>query len=521
MGRLFKVLGAMFIAGALAACGGGGGSPGTTGSGTGSTGSTTGSTSTTGVNTSTSGGTQSSSEGQIALAVHNSANVDATQIGATEVAHAVATVTDPSGNPVSGVIVVFSQANASLLTFAPAAGTALTDSNGQASIDFKATDPTQSGAVNVVAQVAIGSSQLTAQKGVQITGSAAATAVPASMLFLDASPTSIVIKGAGGQGRSESSTLRFKVVDANNSPIQGAVVNFSISTSSVTLNIAQSTSDADGVVVTTVTSGTLPTSVVVTATAAANAAATVPSSTLSVANGLTVSGGLEIVAEKYNLDGGVTGTTTTISAFLRDSSGNLVPDGTVVSFTTDHGAVGTSSAGSCSSTNGTCTVPFRVQEPRGNGLATVRATVLLPGNATPLATSLTINMADSASARALSALPSTVATGIQLSGTCKDTVNLYAADINNRALAAGTTISAQAAGKGVTVSIPSNSGSPVQDSLGGSFAPTLFSVTVDASNAGPACDPAATTTQSTTFQLQFTSPGGVTSTVPMVVQYPG
>ena len=49
-------------------------------------------------------------------------------------------------------------------------------------------------------------------------------------------------------------------------------------------------------------------------------------------------------------------------------------------------------------------------------------------------------MSTSASARALSSLPSTVATKLTLSGTCKDTFLLYGADINNRALAAGTTI---------------------------------------------------------------------------------
>jgi hypothetical protein len=511
--KYMKALGGLLLASALVACGGGGGSSGTTtGSGT------AGSSSASGVDTSTTGGTQTSSAGQITLQIKNSANADATQLGGTEQGHAVATVTDGSGAPVSGVIVVFSQADASLLTFAPAAGTALTDGNGQAVIDIKATDSAQTGAVSVVAQVVVGTTTLTAKKGIQISGSAVATAVPTSMLFLDASPTSIVIKGAGGQGRSESSTLRFKVVDANNTPIQGAIVNFSVSNANVTLNISQATSDAEGVVVTTVTSGTQPTSVVVTATAAANAAATVPSSALSVSNGLTVNGGLEIVAKKYNLDGSFTGATTDITAFLRDANGNLVPDGTIVSFTTDYGAVGSSSAGSCASANGTCSVQFRVQDPRGTGLATVRATVQLPGNSTPLATSLVINMSTSASARALSSLPSTVATKLTLAGTCKDTFLLYGADIHNLALAAGTTITAQAAGKGVTVSIAT--GSPVEDSLDGSFTPTSFRVNVDASGASPACNPLGAGVQTTSFDLKFTSPNGVSSTVPINIEYP-
>jgi hypothetical protein len=515
MTRIWKALGGLVLAAALAACGGGGGSPGTTS--TGGTQVPVPSSTTGGVDTSTTGGTQTSSAGQLSLDLQNSSNAATSQLGATETGHAVATVTGPSGSPVSGVIVVFSQADATLLTFAPASGTALTDASGRANIDFKATDPTKPGAVTVVAQVLVGTTTLTAKKAVQISGSALTTATPASMLFLGSNPTSIVIKGAGGTGRSETATLRYKVVDANNTPVQGAVVNFSVSNSNVTLNIPQATSDAEGVVVTTVTSGTTPTSVVVTATAAANTSATVPSSTLSVSNGLTVAGGLEIVAEKYNIDGSVTGSTTKISAFMRDANGNLVPDGTIASFTTDFGAVGSSSAGSCASANGTCTVDFRVQEPRGTGIATVTATVQLPNQPTPLADTLQINMATSAGARALSVLPGTVATVLTLSGTCKDTFALFAADNNNRALAAGTTIAAEGAGKSVGVSIAT--GSPVADQLSGTV-PTAFRVSVDATSAAPACNPAGTSSTATTFELKFTSPGGVSSTVPLTIVYP-
>jgi protocatechuate 3,4-dioxygenase beta subunit len=516
MTRYLKGFTALILAAALAACGGGGGSAGSTGTGTGGT--TTGSSTAGGVNTSTSGGTQTSTAGAISLDILNSSNVSTTQVGATEQGHAVATVTDPNGAPVGGVIVVFSQADATLLTLAPASGTALTDANGHATIDFKATDATQTGAVSVVAQVLVGSTTLTATKGVQVSGSAAVTAVPTSMLFLDASPTSIVIKGAGGSGRSETSTLRFKVTDANNTPVQGAIVNFAVSNNNVTLNIPQSTSDAEGVVVTTVTSGATPTSVVVTATAAANGSATVPSSTLSVSNGLTVAGGLEVVAEEHNLDGSFTGATTNVSAFMRDVNGNLVPDGTIASFTTDFGAVGSSSAGSCASVNGTCSVQFRVQNPRGNGVATVTGTVQLPGQATPLADSVQINMANSASARALFALPGSVATIVTLSGTCKDTFTLFAADNVNRALAAGTTIAALAPGKGVTATV--DSGTPVQDQLDGGFTPSSFRLTVDATSAAPACNPNGTGTATTSMELKFTSPNNISSTVPLTIAYP-
>jgi hypothetical protein len=518
MNRMIKALGGLFLAATLAACGGGGGSAGSTSTGGGTT---TGGTSGTGGVTTTPGDTQTSTAGSIVLQIKSAAGADTTTIGGTEQARAVATVTGPTGAPIPGVIVVFSQADANLLAISPGSGTALTDAGGQASVDLKAADSTKTGAVTVAAQVLINGATLAAKKAIQITASSSTGVpeVPVSMLFLDANPTTIVIKGAGGAGRSESSTLRFKVVNGSNTPIKGAVVNFSISNPGVTLNITQATSDAEGVVITTITSGTTPTSVVVTATAAANTTVTVPSSALSVSNGLPFAAGFEIVAAKYNIDGGTTGTTTTVSAFLRDLNGNLVPDGTVVSFTTDNGAIGTSSAGSCSTINGTCVVPFRVQEPRGSGVATVRATVFLPGDPVALADSLQINMANSAGARALSSLsPATVATVITLGGTCKDTFTLYAADPANRALAAGSTIAAEAAGKGVTVSVAS--GSPVDDSLDAAFTPTSFRLVVDAGGALPACNALSATLESTTFDLVFKSPNGVTSRVPVQIVYP-
>lgn len=518
MTRFWKALSGLMLATVLAACGGGGGSPGGSGSTPTSPTGTTGGTSTTGGVDTTTPGTQTSTVGTLSLVLRNSANAETTQIGSNEQGHAVATVTNASGSPVEGVIVVFTQADAQLVTFAPEAGTSLTGPNGQATIDFKATDATKTGAVSVVAQVLLGTATLSAKKGVQITGSSLVAEVPTSMLFLDASPTSIVIKGAGGGGRSESSTLRFKVVNASNAPIKGAVVNFSVSSPNVTLNIPQATSDAEGVVVTTVTSGTQPTSVVVTATAAANSSATVPSSQLSVSNGLTVAGGLEVVAEKHNLDGNFTGDTTRVSAFMRDANGNLVPDGTIASFTTDFGAVGSSSSGSCASVNGTCSVQFRVQEPRGTGVATVRGTVQLPGNATPLADDVQIHMAASGGARALSALPATVATKLSLgAGTCKDTFTLFAAGGDNLALASGATIAAGPGGKAVNVSVVS--GSPVADSLSAGFTPTTFRVSIDTTAASPACAPTGATLQTTTFELQFTSPNGITSRQPLQIEY--
>lgn len=121
-------------------------------------------------------------------------------------------------------------------------------------------------------------------------------------------------------------------------------------------------------------------------------------------------------------------------------------------------------------------------------------------------------------ARVLSSLPSTVATGVTLTGACKGTLALFAADTSNLSLAAGTVIAAQAAGNGVVAAV--SSGTPIQNPSDGSRTPTSFTLTVDATSATPVCNAAGTATSNTTMQLLFTSPTGATSTVPLTITYP-
>jgi Bacterial Ig-like domain (group 1) len=506
------IVGGLLLAG-LAACGGGGGSAGTTS--VGSSGTSVASSASGANTTSASGSSQSTTQGSMSLEILNGAGVAASTISSIEQGKAVATVKDATGAPLSGLVVTYSEADATLLSFAPAAKTALTDLNGKASLDIKATDPTKVGAVTVAAAVIISGSNLAAKKSVQITaGGSVIAPVPQAINFLDANPSdkAIVIKGAGGAGRSESATLRFRVVNSSNTPIQGAVINFSVSSGLVTLNTTQATSDADGVVSATVSSGTQPASVVVTAVAAANNTVTANSGNLSVSNGITIAGGLELVAKVYNVDGGTTGAETDISAFLRDAAGNLVPDGTVVSFTTDFGAVGSSSAGSCPTVNGTCSVKFRVQEPRGTGIATIVGSVATSNPI--LSTSIQVHMSKSSSARALISSTGPVATVLDLGSSCKDILTLYAGDADNLAIAAGSTITVRTPGKNVTATI--KNGSPVLDSL--NYLPTSFRIEIDATAAAPACTGLGAVTL-TNFELEFKSPNGVTSVVPLNIVY--
>lgn len=447
-----------------------------------------------------------------------------TSITSTETVQAVATVTSSGGAPVSGVVVTFGQADASLVTFSPSSATALTDANGVAKVDVAAVSTSTTGAMTINAGTNVGNSSWSGSTSFQIKAGSVSTtpAVPAAINFVSVTPagTAIVVKGAGGNGRTESATLTFKVVDASNAPIEGAKVTFAANPANVvSLNIPSAVSDSSGLVTTTVQSGSVATSVVITATAEANSAVTGQSDTLVVSNNVAVQQAFEIVAAKYNLDGTLTGDSTTVSAYVADANGNPVPDGVAVSFTTDLGAIASSTLGGCLTVNGTCDVSFRVQNPRGNGLATVTATAKV-GSSTQLAGSLNINMAGANGGTPLL----TTSTGASWNGqlvlsSCKQTFEMLVQDsATGRSVNAGTTVALNSATSNLNVAV--KAGSPVLDSR--SFMPTPLSLEVDATPASlsPACS-ATGSNQATGFvNLQFTSTGGSVSYQRFNIVYP-
>jgi hypothetical protein len=149
-------------------------------------------------------------------------------------------------------------------------------------------------------------------------------------------------------------------------------VNFTTTSTSVHINKTSDTTDANGQVVTTVNSGTVPTSFRVLATlpgTGTNGGADI--STLSdsvvVTTGLpkaiSLSSALYNV-EGWTLDSSTTVPATTLQVLLADASGNPVADGTPVVFQTNMGAVGSSDKGGCNTVNGGCSVAFRTQNPR-------------------------------------------------------------------------------------------------------------------------------------------------------------
>jgi hypothetical protein len=190
--------------------------------------------------------------------------------------------------------------------------------------------------------------------------------------------TSIVLRGSGGQGRTESALLTFKVVDRNDKGLAGVDVAFNATTTTGGLTVlpARATTDADGNVTTTVSSGTIPTPVRVIAEASRNGKTVSGlSDTLTVSTGLPIQKSMSLSFDKYNIEGlEYDGVIANITVLLADQYGNPISDSAAINFVTSGGAVGTSSQGACTTVNGGCTVQFRSQDFRSaNGRVTVLA----------------------------------------------------------------------------------------------------------------------------------------------------
>jgi len=192
------------------------------------------------------------------------------------------------------------------------------------------------------------------------------------------SGSSIVLKGSGGQGRSEAAQVTFRVVDQHGNALPGVDVDFNATTTTGGLSVSptRATTDSSGNVMTMVSSGTVPTPVRVIAEATRNGVKISGlSDTLTISTGLPIQKFMSMSAEKFNIEGlSYDNETTNVTVLLADQYGNPVSDGTAVNFVTEGGAVGSSAQGACVTEDGGCTVSLRSQEfrPR-NGRVTVLA----------------------------------------------------------------------------------------------------------------------------------------------------
>lgn len=186
-----------------------------------------------------------------------------------------------------------------------------------------------------------------------------------SIEFLSLSPESIVLKGTGGQGQQETSTLTFLVKGALGNPLPQQAVNFSLNTSvgNLTLTPASSITNSLGLVTTKVNAGNVPTAVRVTAavTAANGQMIQTQSDLLSVNTGLPDQDSFSLSIQTFNPEADAyDGVEVLVSARLADAFNNPVPDGTTINFTTEGGSI----IPSCNTTNGACSVIWTSAEPR-------------------------------------------------------------------------------------------------------------------------------------------------------------
>jgi len=188
-----------------------------------------------------------------------------------------------------------------------------------------------------------------------------------AVLFLSAEPQLIVLRGTGGKNRDETSNVVFKVIDSGGFPLQGMTVDFTLSTyvGGLSLSKSSSLSDGEGQVSVTVSAGEVATSVRVIATVDDGGGQPVStvSDLITVTTGLPDANSISLsVSDGFVVENGMSmdGITRTLTVSMADKFNNPVVDGTAAVFTTEYGAI----VGSCFTTDGTCSVEWRSQEPR-------------------------------------------------------------------------------------------------------------------------------------------------------------
>ena len=357
--RFLQLVGAGVCALLITACGGGGGNPGS------------------------SGGNGSQPAGTLNLQVVSGvAGTQTFSITASEkTAKAKIVLKDKGGAPVKNTIVTFSETGGSLLKFSPDSKTALTNTNGEAEIDIEPVSTTSIGATSVSATAQVSSEVVTGVQNLAVTSAVVIGVNPQlvasalNFISVDPSDKSIVIAGSGGNGRSESAILRFRVVDKDGNPVKDVLVDFAaVPTTAVTLNVPSAKSNADGIVATSVSSKSTPTAVIIRATVNSRDIVS-QSDQLTVTTGVAVPRGFDLSASKFNLNNDISGDNSIIRIGIIDANGNPVSDGVPVIATVDFGRVGTSGRGGCTTVNGLCTVEYQVQNPRPADGQAVNVTV--------------------------------------------------------------------------------------------------------------------------------------------------
>ncbi|MGH8371238.1 MAG: hypothetical protein ACRETO_00720 [Gammaproteobacteria bacterium] len=385
MNRTVKSIALMAFIAALAGCGGGDNSSfAGSGSGSGSSSSGTGTGSTGSVSIGSGSGSSfqkgilATSVGTSTLSAGGSTSVTATIVNSDGSLYTQSVTVNFNSPCVSSGLATIVDATQGVTS----PTSSVTTSTGTATATYTAKGCSSSDPIT--ATTSIGGTSISATGTVTVQA-----AQLGSIQFVSATPSTIALKGMGGVGSSESSTVIFKVLDTTGGIKPNTSVTFSLNTTvgGIKLSTTSAKSDASGLVSTVVQSGTvaLPVSVIATIQG--------PNGTISTqSTGMAISGGVpsqkyfSLSVDTYNPEGfDLDGSTAGITARLGDRFGNPVPDGTTVSFNTRGpsagGTVGggTGGSGSCSTVNGTCSVVWTSQNPRpaASGLSNVGQALIL------------------------------------------------------------------------------------------------------------------------------------------------
>lgn len=288
-----------------------------------------------------------------------------TSISAGGTTTVIANLVDANGNAYS------ESASVSFTSTCAASNQATLDSpietsSGTAISNYTATGC--SGADTITATATPGTTSISATATVTVQ-----PAIIGSLQFESATPANIGIKGFG---LTESSAVQFRVLDTQGNPAANQDVTFELNSTLGGILIAPetATSDNTGLVTTFVTSGTVATSVRVTASLMSNPGINTQSDSLVISTGIADQDSFSLSANPLNPEGwDLDNSPSDILIIASDRFNNPVPDGTAIFFTVEGGQVDSS----CLTVDGQCTVTWRSSNPRpSNGRATLLATAI-------------------------------------------------------------------------------------------------------------------------------------------------
>ena len=235
--------------------------------------------------------------------------------------------------------------------------------------------------VNYTSSTCSGVDEVTASSGTATASGfiTIADAVAGSIQFTSASSSLIALQGTGNtSGLPESSNITFTVVDGAGFARPNEWITFSLDSTVGGIALASDSGQTDtaGKVIATVHSGTVATSVRVTASVDSLPTLITTSSAIVIATGPPDQDSMSLSASVLNPRGwDIDGTDVTITARLADRFNNKIQDGTAISFRTELGSI----VGSCTTVNGACSTIWTSQATRGipanRGRSTILATV--------------------------------------------------------------------------------------------------------------------------------------------------